>query len=42
MAKKLLEYKSKEEIISVDISNLSKGIYLVSTGNKKLAKFLKE
>ena len=40
--KKVLEYKSKEEIISLDISNLSKGIYLVSVGNKKIAKFLKE
>ena len=41
--KKVIDFKSNnKELISVDVSNLSKGIYLVSAGGKKMAKFLKE
>ncbi|WP_299664964.1 T9SS type A sorting domain-containing protein [uncultured Polaribacter sp.] len=43
IGKKVMEFESNDkELISVDISKLSKGIYLVSTGDKKIAKFLKE
>ena len=39
---KVIDYNSKnKELISVNVSSLSNGIYLVSAGDKKIAKFLK-
>jgi hypothetical protein len=39
---KVIDYKSNnKELISVNVSNLTNGIYLVSAGGKKTAKFLK-
>jgi hypothetical protein len=43
IGKKVTELKvGKKTLISIDISNLSKGIYLISTGSNRTAKFVKK